>query len=95
MQKIGNEKSNLIWRLKGIAIFTVFFAHMPYSGSHEWLSYTYNLLGMLGVPTFLMLSGFFDYKSSTSLSATARNLFVPVLILGGGKLCFCSLFAIT
>lgn len=83
MQKIGKEKSNLIWRLKGIAIFTVFFAHVPYSGSHEWLSYTYNLLGMLGVPTFLILSGFFDYKSSTSLSVTARNLFIPVLIWGG------------
>lgn len=83
MQKIEKEKSNLIWRLKGIAIFTVFFAHVPYGGPYEWVSYIYNLLGMLGVPTFLMLSGFFDYNSSTNLIKTARNLFIPVLIWGG------------
>lgn len=82
MQKIGKEKSDLIWRLKGIAIFTVFFAHIPYSGPHDWISYVYNLLGMLGVPSFLILSGYFDYKSSTNLRKTARNLFVPVLIWG-------------
>lgn len=82
MQKIEKEKSDLIWRLKGIAIFTVFFAHVPYNGPYEWISYIYNLLGMLGVPSFLILSGFFDYNSSTNLIKTARNLFVPVLIWG-------------
>ena len=82
MQKIEKEKSDLIWRLKGIAIFTVFFAHVPYNGPHESISYIYNLLGMLGVPSFLILSGFFDYNSSTNLRKTARNLFVPVLIWG-------------
>lgn len=82
MQKIEKEKSDLIWRLKGIAIFTVFFAHVPYNGPHEWISYIYNLLGMLGVPSFLILSGFFDYNSSTNLIKTVRNLFVPVLIWG-------------
>lgn len=82
MQKIEKEKSDLIWRLKGIAIFTVFFAHVPYNGPYEWISYIYNLLGMLGVPSFLILSGFFDYNNSTNLIKTARNLFVPVLIWG-------------
>lgn len=43
MQKIEKEKSDLIWRLKGIAIFTVFFAHVPYNGPYEWISYIYNL----------------------------------------------------
>ena len=80
--QIDKEKSDLIWRLKGIAIFTVFFAHVPYNGPYEWISYIYNLLGMLGVPSFLILSGFFDYNSSTNLIKTARNLFVPVLIWG-------------
>ena len=82
MQKIEKEKSDLIWRLKGIAIFTVFFAHVPYNGPYEWISYIYNLLGMLGVPSFLILSGFFDYNSSTNLRKTAMNQFVPVLIWG-------------
>lgn len=80
--QIDKEKSDLIWRLKGIAIFTVFFAHVPYNGSCEWINYGYNLLGMLGVPAFLVLSGYFDFKSSTTLNKTAKSLFFPVLIWG-------------
>lgn len=83
MQIISKEQSNLIWRLKGIAIFTVFFAHMPYSGVNESINYIFNLLGIIGVPTFMTISGFLDYGSKFKLFKIIQNLFIPLIVLGG------------
>lgn len=84
MQKISKEQSDLIWRLKGIAIFTVFFAHMPCFGVSETMNYIFSLLGMVGVPTFMIISGYLDYGSQFNLSKIVRNLFIPLILLGGG-----------
>lgn len=84
MQSITKKESDLIWRLKGIAVFTIFFAHMPYSGTEVSINYIFNFFGMIGVPTFFIISGFLDYGSQFKLSKNIRNLFIPLIIFGGG-----------
>jgi hypothetical protein len=76
------EESNVFWRLKALAVFTVFFAHLPYSGESQVLIYLFNYLGMVGVPAFLMLAGFFEYTSRSSWSSKLSGLFIPLLIWG-------------
>lgn len=82
MTQITKQQSDIFWRLKALAIFTVFFAHMPYTGSNQIMIYLFNLIGMVGVPTFLILSGYFDYYSQSSLYKSAKRLFIPLFIWG-------------
>lgn len=77
---ISNDFSDTIWHLKGIAIFTVFFAH--FSPTYPPLLIVYNIVGVMGVPTFMMISGYFDFKSRSSLNKRIRALLIPLLIWG-------------
>lgn len=81
---ITKQQSDAFWQIKAFAIFTVFFAHMP---AHEingtsYMIDVFDTVGMLGVPLFMMLSGYFNYTSKFSLKKTIRSLFVPLLIWG-------------
>ena len=76
------NESNTFWRLKGIAVFTIFFAHIPYQGANVVMLYLYNYLGIVGVPVFLLLSGLFEYESKTPWISKLKNLFYPLLIWG-------------
>lgn len=82
--KITQLQSNVFWCIKGFAIFTIFFAHMPahnINGS-AFMPRLFGVVGMFGVPVFLLISGFFDYSSETSLSKKAGRSFIPLLIWG-------------
>lgn len=86
--QITKKQSNTFWQMKALAIFTVLFAHMP---GHEmvgndWMVYFFNIIGMFGVPLFMMISGFFNYGSKFSLIKALKGLFVPLLIWG--SFCF-------
>ena len=72
-------ESNVFWRLKGIAVFTIFFAHIPYQGGNIAMQYLYSYLGIVGVPIFLILSGFFEYSSKSSWKVKVKSLFYPLL----------------
>ena len=80
--KISFGESNTFWRLKALAVFTIFFAHLPYNGESTFLIYLFNYLGMVGVPTFLMLAGFFEYTSRSSWRSKLSGLFIPLFIWG-------------
>lgn len=77
---IEKSFSDTVWRLKGIAIFTVFFAH--FTPIYPPLLTLFNIFGIMGVPTFLLISGYFDYKSKSSISKKLKNLIIPLLIWG-------------
>ena len=85
MPTINPKISSQIWCLKIIAIFTIFFAHMPLSDKNV-LSDNYmfvrlfSLLGMVGVPIFFIISGYL-YKSGKILNK-AQNLLIPLVIWG-------------
>ena len=80
--KLSIEESNTIWRLKAIAVFTIFFAHLPYRGESVVMLYLFNYLGILGVPIFLMLSGYFESFSTSSTISKMKSLFIPLIIWG-------------
>lgn len=80
--RISIDESNAFWRLKALAIFTIFFAHLPYNGEIVAINYLFNYLGIVGVPAFLMLSGFFEYTSRSSWKSRSAGLFIPLLIWG-------------
>lgn len=82
--QLSKHSSEVFWCLKGFAIFTVFFAHMPAHKVEGLMNmpYVYDVIGMWGVPLFLMIAGFFDYTSKTPSIIRARKLFVPLLIWG-------------
>jgi peptidoglycan/LPS O-acetylase OafA/YrhL len=77
---ISNDNSLMIWRLKGIAIFTVLFAHLP--AVYGPLQPVYLAIGQCGVPTFFIIAGYFGYGSSSSTLKKFRVLIVPLLIWG-------------
>ena len=85
MPTINPKISSQIWCLKIIAIFTIFFAHMPLSDKNV-LSDNYmfvrlfSLLGMVVVPIFFIISGYL-YKSGKILNK-AQNLLIPLVIWG-------------
>lgn len=85
--KIDSKNSYQIYILKIFAIFTIFFAHMPLSDTtltlsphFSWLARLYALLGMIGVPVFMFLSGYLYKKGSLKKRAIA--LIIPLLIWG-------------
>ena len=80
--KISLDESNTFWRMKSLAVFTIFFAHLPYNGESIALIYMFNYLGIVGVPVFLMLAGFFEYSSKSSWRSKLSGLFIPLLIWG-------------
>lgn len=82
MKPITDEESILIWAIKAIAIFTVFFAHMPWSTPDTYMSWLYSSLGSIGVPIFLFLSGYLDFGSKKRFIDKLPNLMIPLLIWG-------------
>ena len=84
---ISKQQSNAFWEIKAFAIFTVFFAHMPVlSDNIPHIAYFFEVAGVVGVPMFMMMSGFFNLHSTTPLGKTFLRLFVPLLIWG--SVCF-------
>lgn len=86
-EQISDRVSYQIWVMKSLAIFTIFFAHMPpseitmsISNNFIWLRRIYSFLGMAGVPTFIFLSGFL-YKTA-SIKKRFFSLYIPVFIWG-------------
>jgi len=84
---ISKQQSDAFWEIKALAIFTVFFAHMPVlSDNIPHIAYFFEVAGVVGVPMFMMMSGFFNLHSTTPLGKTFLRLFVPLLIWG--SVCF-------
>lgn len=79
--EISKWQSDTFWELKAFFIFTVIFAHMPMHGE-ELLAIICRYIGVVGVPCFLLMSGYFDYGSKRSLQQRIKNLLVPLLIWG-------------
>jgi surface polysaccharide O-acyltransferase-like enzyme len=77
---ISNDNSLMIWRLKGIAIFTVLFAHLP--AVYGPLQPVYHALAHCGVPTFFIIAGYFSYKSRSTIINKLKVLMLPLLIWG-------------
>jgi len=82
MEQIGNIQYDRIWMLKAISIFTVFFAHMPWTGNNPIMHKVYCLLGIIGVPIFLFLSGYVRAGSKSPISKRVKKLCVPLLLWG-------------
>lgn len=83
MVNIDKNYSDGIWSLKGIAILSIFFAHMPILESNVnyfWLERAFSLLGMFGVPVFFFLSGFL-FKKGNVIYRT-KWLLIPLVIWG-------------
>ena len=78
---ISKQQSDTLWELKAFFIFTVIFAHMPMQGD-GLLAIICRYIGVVGVPCFLLMSGYFDYGSKRPLWQRIKNLLVPLLIWG-------------
>lgn len=74
--------SDFFYRLRGFAIISVVYAHCLFSDVS--MSYAANLIGIIGVPVFLIASGYFFRKQSIKDFITSKfaNIVVPWLIWG-------------
>lgn len=78
---ISQKESNTFWQLKAFAIFTVFFAHMPIlAEDNATMAYVFDTIGMVGVPLFILISGYFSVNSKSSIGDSFRKLFIPLFI---------------
>lgn len=80
---VQDSISKEIWLIKGLAIFTIFFAHMPIwenNSSVFVLQRLFLFLGMVGVPTFMFLSGYLFKKGN--IKKRMVGLLIPLLIWG-------------
>lgn len=80
--KVTEKKSNEIWMLKGVCMLSVFFAHMPAYNINSVNSELFGYFGIIGVPIFLFLLGFFDLNSKTGINKKLSSLFIPLIIWG-------------
>lgn len=85
--KLQEQESECIWAVKAIAIFTVFFAHMPWSDSESVMYIVFNYIGIMGVPIFLYLSGYLDYGSKRTIFYKIKWIFFPLLVYGSLTYC--------
>lgn len=81
MKVVDKSASDTIWRLKGFFIFTVIFAHIPLHGGGVLVSIC-KYIGVVGVPSFLVMSGFFDFGSKRPLTYRLKNLLIPLIVWG-------------
>lgn len=82
--KIDKDLSDSFWAIKALAIFSIFFAHMP---GHSFNAVIFDRIGLIGVPLFMICAGFFyDRSRDKSLVAFLRKkwdtLIIPLLIWG-------------
>lgn len=49
---------------------------------NDFMPYLFNIMGLVGVPIFLMLAGYFEYCSKTSLSKKVNRTLIPLMIWG-------------
>ena len=81
---IDERTSKQIWILKAFAVFSIFFAHMPLANSQTTpFSLIYEMLGWIGVPMFLVLSGFL-YKplNIQGWKRRLKRLLLPLFLWG-------------
>lgn len=62
---------------------------MPCSPANRMLSDVFNFIGILGVPIFLIISGFFFLYSKSNIYSSLINLFVPLVVWGEGNISDC------
>ncbi len=84
---IDKKSSNAFWEIKAFAILTVFYAHLVWTGMPDAGHTIYESIGCIGVPLFMLMAGFFDAKSRSSLADKIKRLFVPLLIWGTVTFC--------
>lgn len=81
---IDERTSKQIWTLKAFAVFSIFFAHMPLADSQTTpFSLIYEVLGWIGVPMFLVLSGLL-YKplNIQGWKRRFKRLLLPLFLWG-------------
>lgn len=81
---IKKNQSDAFWQVKAIAIFSIFFAHMPghMIDNNSWMINLFDIIGMVGVPIFLLVSGFFYKGKNTAILKTMKSLLIPLSIWG-------------
>lgn len=93
IKALTQTESNAIWALKAVAIFTVFFAHMPWHDPNSIMYTVYQYMGIIGVPIFLYLSGYLAAGGAKTFIQQVKYIVVPTLIYG--SLTFVISFVIT
>lgn len=72
IKALTQTESNAIWALKAVAIFTVFFAHMPWHDPNSIMYTVYQYMGIIGVPIFLYLSGYLAAGGGKDIHTTGK-----------------------
>lgn len=81
---IDENTSQQIWTLKAFAVISIFIAHMPLASCNSAsFSLLYEMLGRIGVPVFLVLSGLL-YKPLDihGWKRRLKRLLVPLFLWG-------------
>lgn len=84
---IDKHTSETFWGVKAFAIFTIFYAHLVWTGDSLVGKTVYESIGCIGVPLFMLMAGYFDAKSTSSLKRKVSRLFVPLLVWGTVTYC--------
>ena len=84
---INSKSSATFWQIKAFAIYSVFYAHLEWSGEPVAGHIIYKSIGCIGVPLFMLMAGYFDGKSKASMSQKAKRLLIPLLIWGSLTYC--------
>lgn len=79
---IDNRTSDIIWEIKAIAIYSVFYAHLVWTGDSIVGRTIYESIGCIGVPIFMIIAGFFDLKSHSLMKKRMQRLLIPLLVWG-------------
>lgn len=83
--RIDKEKSNLIYTVKALAIFSVVCAHCTSLNEEQstlsmYLNQFLNYLGTFGVPVLFVISGFFFYKNEKGFLAFWKNKLLTIIV---------------
>lgn len=80
---INEDLSVAIYRVRGLAIFLVCLCHCPYD--NQVLNRAASIIGLIGVPAFLICSGIYfkPKKWVDFLTSRLRKIVIPWMIWGG------------